>query len=119
MRIEDPRYDGNTVFGLTYSVPVGATSEVQELPVATAHSRSEWWEEHTVDVTQPIDLRVDDLEVDPLTGEEGEIVELSAMLDSDGAIVGWRSTSGAGGVSGARARGRLRRDTVEAEARAC
>jgi len=161
---EDPRYDGNTVFGLTYSVP-SSDGEVRELPVPAAHSRSEWWEEHTVDVTQPrqaklggylpeeaqaswlglsspiawghpmeltarlmdtggvevftdnvrsfhfrlvsplieltqpIDLRVDDLEVDPLTGEEGEIVELSAMLDSDGAIVGWRSTSGAGGVS--------------------
>jgi hypothetical protein len=96
---EDPRYDGNTVFGLTYSVPVGATSEVQELPVATAHSRSEWWEEHTVDVTQPIDLRVDDLEVDPLTGEEGAIVELSAMLDSDGVIQRWRSAPGSSHVS--------------------
>ena len=50
----DSRYDGNTVFGLKYYVPKTAASRTKELAAVDERPRSsEWYEEHTVDVTQP------------------------------------------------------------------
>ena len=50
---EDPRYDGSTVFGLTYYVPKTATSGVKELAALDERQRGEWYEEHSLDVSQP------------------------------------------------------------------
>jgi uncharacterized protein (DUF362 family) len=50
----DPRYDGNTVFGLKYYVPKTAVSQTKELAAVDERPRrGEWYEEHYVDLTQP------------------------------------------------------------------
>ena len=51
---EDPRYDGNTVFGLSYYVPKTATSWTKELAAVDERRRDgEWYEERAVDMTVP------------------------------------------------------------------
>jgi len=51
---EDPRYDGDTVFGLHYYVPQKVAVPAQELAAVDEGRRGgEWYEEHYVDVTQP------------------------------------------------------------------
>lgn len=51
----DPRYDGNHLFGLTWSVPGEVTHELTEVLVTgdNRSNRVEWYEQHEVDTTSP------------------------------------------------------------------
>ena len=163
---EDPRYDGNTILGLAYSVPRKPTSQERELLVLASRERAQWYEDNTVDVTQPrrarlgaffpedavapwialsapvmwavrmelearlkedglkiftdnikgfrlklvsplinmpqpLALTVDDFELVPLRGDEGQLFDVTARLGPDRELQGWDVAPGSGEGSGA------------------